>query len=119
MDSGLTAGVFGLVGALIGSTSSIAAIIVQSRYKDKRDRSKQVTDLALAEFNTQVDLVKTGKKGGKVFPVSLYAHHNSLMLQALDEGDLTPERIVEIMKLSDAFCQALVAADKTGSKISN
>jgi hypothetical protein len=119
MDAGLTAAVFGLAGALIGSASSVATIIVQSHYKDKRDRSRQVTDLSLAEHNTHLELLKAGKTDGGVLPISAYAHHNSLMLQALDDGNLTPERIAEIIELNEKFCRAVAEADKKRRKISN
>jgi hypothetical protein len=111
MDAGLTAAVFGLVGALIGSASSIAAMIVQSRYKDRRDRSKQVTDLALAEFNTHLELLKSGQTTGGVMPIATYAHVNDLVLTALDGRKLTPKRIAEIIELNETFCRAVQKAD--------
>jgi hypothetical protein len=55
MDAGYSAAISGFVGALIGSISSIITIVVQSRAKDRRDRSKQVTDLSLAEFSMHLE----------------------------------------------------------------
>jgi hypothetical protein len=111
MDAGITAGVFGLVGALIGAASTTIVNVAQVRFRDRRDRSKQVTDLALAEYNAHLTVVKE-RPGGAVLPISAYAHQTDLMLRALDAGDLSPARIAEIIRSNDAFCRAVVEADK-------
>ena len=68
MEAGYVAGLFGLIGATIGSASSIVAMVIQAKIKDKRDRSKQVTDMALAEFKMALDLAVTGKGPRNVPP---------------------------------------------------
>jgi hypothetical protein len=108
MDAGITAGVFGLVGA----ASTTIVNVAQVRFRDRRDRSKQVTDLALAEYNAHLTVVKE-RPGGAVLPISAYAHQTDLMLRALDAGDLSPARIAEIIRSNDAFCRAVVEAQSS------
>jgi hypothetical protein len=96
MDAGYVAALSGLVGALIGSASSIATMAIQARMKDKRDRSKQLTDLSLAEFKAALDLATSGKGGRNVLPLPIYMYHNDLVLRALENGAYTPEKMQEI-----------------------
>jgi hypothetical protein len=107
MDAGYSAAISGFVGALIGSISSIITIVVQSRAKDRRDRSKQVTDLSLAEFSMRLELAKSGRGPSGVLPISTFIFHNNLLLKALDDGTLTPEKIAEIAKLCDSAIEAV------------
>jgi hypothetical protein len=81
VDAGYLAALSGLIGALIGSASSIATIVIQATVKDRRDRSKQVTDLSLAEFKKHVDMAISGSGPGKILPMSTYIHNNNLMLE--------------------------------------
>ncbi|WP_234683985.1 hypothetical protein [Bradyrhizobium monzae] len=106
MDAGLTAAVFGLVGALIGSASSVATIIVQSKLKDRRDRSKQLLDLSLAEFGHHLDLAKSNG-GGAILPISAYIYNNHLILKALEDGSFGPETLAEIAQKGDEVIRAI------------
>ena len=111
MDAGYVAALSGLVGALIGSASSIATIVIQSKVKDRRDRSKQVTDLSLAEFNTALDLAKT-QGGGAILPISVYMHNNHLLLEALESGTLTTDRLEEITAANEKLAIAILKMEK-------
>jgi hypothetical protein len=113
MDAGYVAALSGLVGALIGSASSIATIIIQSKVRDKRDRSKQITDLSLAEFKMHLDMAIAGTGPSKVLPISTYIHNNNAVLEALDNGTLTPDRLKEIAKANDDLFAAVLAIDKS------
>jgi hypothetical protein len=81
MDAGYVAALSGLIGALIGSASSIATMFIQGRMKDKRDRSKQLTDMAMAEFKMHLDLATSGKGPSSISPPSAFLHHNDLVLK--------------------------------------
>ena len=104
MEVGYVAALFGLVGALIGSASSIAAMIIQVRMRDKRDRSKQLTDMALAEFKMVADASGVGRAP----PLASFLYKNDLVLRALESGSYTPEKAREIL----AKCDQMVAADR-------
>jgi hypothetical protein len=96
MDAGYVAALSGFVGALIGSASSIATMIIQSGMKDKRDRSKQLTDMALAEFKMHLHLATSGKGPSAIMPPSAFLHHNDLVLRAIESGSFTPEKARQI-----------------------
>jgi hypothetical protein len=112
MDAGYIAALSGLIGALIGSASSIATMIIQGRMKDKRDRSKQLTDMALAEFKMHLDLATSGKGPKSVLPPSTFLHHNDLVLKAIESDSYTPERAKEISLLVDQMTDVVNEIEK-------
>jgi hypothetical protein len=101
LEPGYVAALSGLIGALIGSASSIATMFIQGRMRDKRERSKQLTDMALAEFKMHLDFATSGKGPSAVGPPSAFLHHNDLVLKAIESGSFTPERAREISFLVD------------------
>jgi hypothetical protein len=108
MEAAYVAAIFGLLGALIGSASSIVAMIIQVRVRDKRDRSKQLTDLALAEFKAAVDFVTSGKAVANVVPpLGLFLYKNDLQLRALESGTFTPETEREIAAKCDQMADGI------------
>lgn len=106
MDAGLLAAVFGLAGALIGSASSVVTIIAQSRLKDRRDRSKQLLDLSLAEFSHHLDLAKSNG-GGAILPIAAYIYNNQLILKSIEDGSFGPETMSEIAQKGDDLVKAI------------
>ena len=86
MDAGYLAAITGLVGALIGSATSVVTMVIQGRARDRRDRSKQITDLALAEFKMHLDLATSGKGPSAIPPLSIFLLHHDLLLKAIEEG---------------------------------
>jgi hypothetical protein len=113
MDAGYVAALSGLIGALIGSASSIATIIIQSKVRDRRDRSKQVTDLSLAEFKMHLDMAVAGTGPSKVAPISTYIFNNNAVLEALENGTLTADRLKAIAQANDDLFAAVLAIEKT------
>ena len=107
MEPGYVAALSGLIGALIGSASSVTTMVIQGRMKDKRDRSKQLTDMALAEFKMHLDLATSGKGPSSVGPPSAFLHHNDLVLKAIESGTYTPERAKEISVQVDEMFDAV------------
>jgi hypothetical protein len=49
-----------LAGAIIGSLSSIATILIQANISDRRERLRQAASLAMEEYKIQI-----AKRGGK------------------------------------------------------
>ena len=111
MDAGYIAALAGLVGAAIGSASTITTMLVQARFKDRRDRSKQVTEMALAEFKSALELATSGKGPPNVFPLSLWLYHNDLLLTAIENRDLTPEKLREISASAEKMVDAIKDID--------
>lgn len=112
LEPGYVAALFGLIGALIGSGSSVATMVVQGRMKDKRDRSKQLTDMALAEFKMHLDLATSGKGPSAVAPPSSFLYHNDLVLKAIEGGAYTPEKAKAISLQVDEMFDAVNEIEK-------
>jgi hypothetical protein len=98
-----------LVGALIGSLSSIITIIVQGRNEAKRQRLRMTIELALEEFKIQI---ANSPPGGAVLPMSTYLFHALQVAKAMEDGNLSPERIKAILKRDDDFAQTVIAIEE-------
>jgi hypothetical protein len=110
--SGYIAALIGLIGVAIGSASSIATMIIQARVKDKRDRAKQVTDMALAQFKMALDLATSGKGPPNVPPLVTYIHYYDLILKAVEERTFTPEKFREITALAEEMHAVVIEGEK-------
>ena len=92
-----------LAGAIIGSLSSIATIVIQAKIGERRERIRQAAMLALEELKIQLSHARPGTA---VFPISIYLHHQLAILNAIEENDLTPERLRKIAAADDALMAA-------------
>jgi hypothetical protein len=88
-----------LAGAIIGSLSSITTILVQAKISDRRERLRQAALLAMEEFKIQI----ANGNGKYVLPFSSFLHHHMAVLQAVEDGTLTPERLRQISIADDAI----------------
>ena len=87
----------GFVGAVIGSLSSIVTMYVQARIGDRRERMRQVTQLAIEDHKASVEVGKM--QGGKLVelsPIVVYLHYYALILDALERDKLTSSSLKEI-----------------------
>ena len=93
-----------LVGALIGSLSSIVVMLIQARMTERRERIRQAMTLALEDLKLQV---QHAQPGTAVLPISIYLHQKMEIIKAIEENDLTPDRIRRIAKMNDALIEAM------------
>lgn len=118
MDAGYIAALSGLIGAVVGSASSIATMMIQARVRDRRDRAKQLTDMAMAEFKMHLDLATSGKGPRGVPPVAYFLYHNDLVLKAVEGGSYTPEKHREISVLMDQMFEVILEIEgKRGKSV--
>jgi hypothetical protein len=86
--------VSGLVGALIGSLSSIVTLLIQSHYQTKREMKKLAIEVALKDFifraENQSELIQ-------VQPVALLINYYDRIIDLVNKEQLTPERLRELM----------------------
>jgi Na+/phosphate symporter len=87
-----------LAGALIGSLSSIATIVIQTRISDHRERLRQAATLALEEYKIHI-----ANAAGAVMPFSSFLRHHIAIWEAIEQGDLTPERLKKIAADDEAL----------------
>jgi cytoskeletal protein CcmA (bactofilin family) len=107
MDAAIAA----IVGAVIGSISSIGAIYIQQKAAHKRDITKMATDLAVAEFGWVTGLAKHSRSTVLVPPLSTYLVYHAEILKAIDEEEMTPERMAKIKKSNDILLKSLEVGD--------
>lgn len=89
-----------LAGALIGSFSSIAAIYIQTKSGERRERVSRALTVTLEDLKIQLAHTRPGTA---VYPISIYLHHHLAVLKAIEDNRCTPERLRELrlpMKVS-------------------
>jgi hypothetical protein len=102
-----------LAGALIGSLSSIVTIIVQARNEAKRQRLRMTIELALEQYKVQI---ANARPGTAIMPMSTYLHHYMQLAKAMEDGELSPERIRQIHALDDEFAETVVNTEEEWRK---
>ena len=98
-----------LAGALIGSFSSLGAIFVQAKVGERRERIRQAAELAMAEYRAQLD---NAAAGTGVYPFSTFLHHHLAIQKAIDEDDLTADRLRKIAADDEKIVGAVIEMDK-------
>jgi hypothetical protein len=93
-----------LVGALIGSISSIAVIFIQTRASERRERIKQALTLALEDLKIKM---ANANPGTDIYPLSIYLHHELAILKAIEDNDVTPKRLRKIAATDDKLIRAV------------
>ncbi len=84
-----------LAGALIGSITTVATVIVQSRRDELRHLRDVAARLAMEDYKHHMELAKShGPRA--IYPMSTYfAHHHKLLMLAAT-GELTAAKFKEI-----------------------
>lgn len=97
-----------LAGAIIGSLSSIATILIQAKVSDRREKVRQAAYLAMEEYKIQI----ANGAGKRVLPFSSFLRHHIAVLQAIEDNDLTPERLRQISSADDAIADVQIELDR-------
>jgi hypothetical protein len=98
-----------LAGAVIGSLSSIVTILIQARIGERRERIRQAMTLALEDRKLQV---ANASPGTGIMPMSLFLHNQLAVLEALEQNDLTPERLRKIAANDTALMEVMLELDR-------
>jgi hypothetical protein len=102
-----------LGGAIVGTLSSIGAIFAQAKVAERRERIRQATMMAMEEYKVQVQNTAIG---GGVYPLSTFLHHHLAILEAVEEKDLTPERLRKIAAADEKIVTAVFELDREWRK---
>ena len=95
----------GLVGALIGSFTSLGTLIVQNRYQNRRESTRLVFDVAYKDYELRILHLPENRAA---FPVIL-AYHQA-MARLVEEDRLTPEAVKGILASQAEINAAVWAA---------
>jgi hypothetical protein len=87
-----------LAGAVIGSLSSIATILIQTRVSDRRARMQQIAMLALEDFKAGREFVlRPGRTtAAELPPLLVYLQYHKELYDVLERGPLTAARLREL-----------------------
>src|SRR5262245_21223283 len=103
MDS--TALFSGLVGAVIGSLTSIATLIVQNFFQNRRETQRLLFETAFKDYELRS---LHSAENLAAFPVILAYHQK--MLELIERGQLTPSAAKEILTMQSQMGAALQTA---------
>lgn len=101
MDAALAA----LLGAAIGAAGSFGVMWIQQRHQNRRERLKLAADLGLAEYNRQLELAKNNREPMRFPPISAYVMHHAEFLDALANGEITPEIIQRLQNKQEQLME--------------
>ncbi len=89
MDAALAA----LLGTALGAAGSFGVMWIQQQHQNRRERLKLAADLGLADYNRQLELAKNNQEPMRFPPISAYVMYYAEFLDALANGEITPEII--------------------------
>lgn len=97
-----------LAGTIIGSLSSIATIVIQSKFTERRERLRDAESLAMEEYRIMI----SQSTSAVIMPYSQFLHHHIALLKAIEDNELTPDRLRQIAAADDAIGDALIEIDR-------
>ena len=106
MDNGGIVLLIGFIGVLLGSITSIVVILIQSWYENKRSLTQKAIDLAIEDYRVSNEHAKL--TNGSVFPLSLYVHYHTRIMEYAIKGELTKENLQLIGKEQDELRQLMI-----------
>ncbi len=98
------------LGAIIGAGASLLGLLIQQWFQTKRDRVRIAADLAMKEYQHDLELAKNTTGGGAVAPISTYVIHHAKILEALSKGKVNVQKIKKITKEMDEISSAFPGA---------
>lgn len=106
MDS--TALLSGLVGALIGSLTSIGTLFIQNAFQNRRESKRLIFETAFKDYELRFRYEAEGTPRRAAFPVILAYHEK--MIELIEKKKLTPEAAREILAAQVEMGEALQKA---------
>jgi len=89
----MSAGIYGLLGALIGAAASIFAMAIQQRYQNRRDLIKLASELAIDDYNRRIELAKKENMIISFPPITAFVAYQLKVLEAMSAGTFNEEKI--------------------------
>ncbi len=86
----------GLMGAIIGSVTSIITLYIQQRAHDKRERASQIYSAALEQFKMAIEVAKT-KENSAIPPLAIFLYHHNLLFDLLENNNLDVESLKKMI----------------------
>lgn len=90
--------IVGFAGALVGATSSIVTVWIQTSVQANRDRLNVVKELAFEDHKKSVENAKLSGKTIRIPPVTLYLHYHLELAKQLEAGELMPRSVSVVLR---------------------
>ncbi len=97
-----TALISGLVGALLGSLTSLATLFIQNVFQNRRESRRLLFETAYKDYELRILHLPENRAA---FPVILVYHQK--MLELVESGHLTPQAAKEILSMQSEMGEAL------------
>jgi hypothetical protein len=99
--------VSGLIGAIIGSASSIATLIIQAYYQQKREFKKLAVQLAMEDFKFRI-----ANESERIVPASapVLIGYWDKMIDLVISGKLSPKTMREVLEYDGELKSAIMEA---------
>lgn len=99
------------LGAIIGAGSSIATMLIREHFQTKRDRVRIASELAIKEYDHDIEEAKGTPEGGLIPPLSAYLiYHANLLEELLKKEKINVDKIRELSKEKDRIANAFPGA---------
>ena len=98
----------GLIGAMIGSLTSIGTLLVQNAFQNRRESQRLIFDTAFKDYELRFRYATESTPQRAAFPVILAYHQK--MIDLIEKGKLTPFAAKEILKAQVEMGKALQRA---------
>lgn len=84
-----------LAGAIIGSGASILAIVIQSRYQNRRELYKVATEAAMEDHKQAMEAAKA-IQGAWVAPLSAFMYFHIRFMELAAKNELTKNALLQL-----------------------
>ncbi|MCF5225750.1 hypothetical protein [Pseudomonas syringae] len=108
----MDAAIAGLVGAAIGSTTTLITVWIQARYLAKRERTKFVMEFAATDRREHMQEAIRQGKSAAIAPVSVFAKYHDRLARLIEKDKLNEKELSKLSKETHAMFELSRRLDK-------
>lgn len=84
-----------LIGGIFGGGITVIVTYIQSKNNLNRDYIKIAHELAVEEYRTHFEIIKSKGSGGELKPIEANMAYYMLFVRILEQKDFSPEKLKE------------------------
>lgn len=108
----MDAAVAGLIGAAIGSSTTLITVWIQAYYLAKRERAKFVMEFAAADRREHMQEAVRQEKRVALAPVSVFAKYHDRLMTLIEQGKLNEKELHKLSKETHSMFEFAKRLDK-------
>jgi hypothetical protein len=102
-----------LLGAVIGSASSIVTMYIQTRVRDRRERLEQASRMAIETYKAQIEIARLSQRPMAFMPLVAHFEYYWNLVQLLDSGaELNEEALRKLYDKNEDVWAAIQKLDE-------